>query len=146
MDTKFQENDVYDCKVIQFNTINIENGKLSIVENNKEFIVDIKRVYYLFDVPSGESRGGHAHKELQQIIIAANGSFSLNLHDGKESRSILLNRPNEGLMMVPGIWRELENFSGGAICLVLASEVYSEDDYIRDFDTFKSIKNKISET
>ena len=146
MDPNFQNNSVSNCKVIQFNTIDIEKGKLSIVENNKEILVDIKRIYYLFDVPSGESRGGHAHKELQQIIIAANGSFSLNLHDGEKSRSILLNNPNEGLLMVPGIWRELDNFSGGAICLVLASEVYSENDYIRDFNTFKSIKNKISET
>jgi hypothetical protein len=140
MDSKFCENDITDCKTVQFNTIDIEKGKLSIIENNKELIVDIKRVYYLYDVPSGEYRGGHAHKELQQIIIAANGSFSLKLSDGSKSKSVLLNKPNEGLVIVPGIWRELSDFSGGAVCLVLASEVYSEEDYIRDYQEFKSKK------
>ena len=142
MDSKFCENDITDCKTVQFNTIDIEKGKLSIIENNKELIVDIKRVYYLYDVPSGESRGGHAHKELQQIIIAVNGSFSLKLSDGSNSKSVLLNKPNEGLVIVPGIWRELSDFSGGAVCLVLASEVYNEEDYIRDYQEFKSKKKK----
>ena len=102
----------------------------------------IKRVYYLYDVPGGEERGGHAHKNLFQLIVAASGSFDVVLDDGFEKKTIQLNRPYNGLIIVPGIWRELSNFSSGSICLVLASEVYKIKDYIRDYSLFKDLKNE----
>ena len=98
-------------------------------------------MYYLYDVPGGAERGGHAHKHLKQLIIAASGSFDVLIDDGSMKRTISLNRPYHGLLIVPGIWRELLNFSSGAICLVMASEVYQEDDYIRDYAEFKAIKH-----
>ena len=114
-------------------------GNLSVIE--KDIIpFEIKRVYYLYDVPSDSSRGGHAHKELQQFLIALSGSFDVVLDDGTQRRTITLNRPNEGLLIPNGIWRELENFSAGSVCLSLVSEVYEESDYIRDYETFKSFK------
>lgn len=114
-------------------------GNLSVIE--KDIIpFEIKRVYYLYDVPSDSSRGGHAHKELQQFLIALSGSFDVVLDDGTQRRTITLNRPNKGLLIPNGIWRELENFSAGSVCLSLVSEVYEESDYIRDYETFKSFK------
>ena len=101
---------------------------------------DIKRIYYLYDVPGGESRGGHAHKKLYQLIIAASGSFSVTLDDGKIKRTFFLNHPYQGLYIVPGIWRTLDDFSSGAVCLVLASGKYDETDYIRDYDNFIQYK------
>jgi len=102
----------------------------------------IKRVYYLYDVPGGEERGGHAHKKLYQLVVAASGSFDIVLDDGKMKKSINLNRPYFGLSIVPGIWREIVNFSSGSICLVLASEFYSIKDYIRDYQLFRNLKTK----
>ena len=99
-------------------------------------------MYYLYDIPGGESRGGHAHKELYQLIIAASGSFSVTLDDGKVKRTFLLNRPYQGLLVVPGIWRTLDDFSSGSVCLVLASMLYSETDYIRKCDQFLKCKNE----
>jgi hypothetical protein len=98
-------------------------------------------VYYLYDVPGGESRGAHAHKELEQLIIAASGSFDVTIDDGKNKKTISLNRPNYGLHLKPGMWRELSNFSSGSICLVLASLLYDEADYIRDYDQFLNRNN-----
>jgi hypothetical protein len=117
-------------------------GNITIVQNGDFLPFDVKRVYYLYDVPGGSERGGHAHKELYQLIIAASGSFEVILDDGGRKKIINLNRPNYGLFVVPGIWREIVNFSSGAICLVLASEKYSKDDYIRDYDEFKKLKNQ----
>ncbi len=115
-------------------------GNLSVVE--KDLIpFQIKRAYYLYDVPSDSSRGGHAHKELQQFLIALSGSFDVVLDDGAHRRVITLNRPNKGLLIPQGIWRELENFSAGAVCLSLVSEPYDEDDYIREYSEFKSFKS-----
>lgn len=114
-------------------------GNLSVIEKDC-LPFEIKRVYYLYDVPSDSSRGGHAHIELQQFLIALSGSFDVVLDDGKNRRSITLNRPNRGLLIPNGIWRELENFSAGAVCLSLVSDVYKEDDYIRDYNDFKSFK------
>jgi mannose-6-phosphate isomerase-like protein (cupin superfamily) len=112
-------------------------GNLSVIE--KQVVpFDIKRVYYLYDVPSDSSRGGHAHKQLRQFLIALSGSFDVVLDNGKQRRTITLNRPNKGLLIPCGVWRELENFSAGAVCLSLVSEVYQEEDYIRDYDVFTS--------
>ncbi len=127
-----KENSVYDCSIIDLNKHHSERkGNLSVVENYDTVPFEVKRTYYLYDVPGGESRGGHAHKELSQLIIAASGSFTVTLDDGNVKRTFLLNRPYQGLYVVPGIWRTLDDFSSGAVCMVLASEGYTEDDYIR---------------
>jgi len=131
-------NSVYDCSVIELPRIHNRAGNITPVENLKNIPFEIKRVYYLYDVPGGESRGGHGHKELQQLLIAASGAFDVTLDDGVNKRTITLNRPYYGLNIVPGIWRELSNFSSGAICLVLASLKYEEGDYIRSYNEFKN--------
>ena len=119
----------------------IENrlGNLGVIENDV-IPFEIKRVYYLYDIPSNASRGGHSHKNLQQVLIAISGSFDVVLKDGKSIEKVTLNKPNKGLLIKNNIWRELENFSSGAVCLVLASTVYNEDDYIRDFNEFLTLK------
>ena len=127
-------------RILDIPKIKDPRGNLAVIE--KDVIpFEIKRVYYLFDVPSGSYRGGHAHKELSQFVIALSGSFDVILKDenGNE-RSITLNNPSKGLLITPGVWRELENFSSGAICLVIASNEYEEEDYIRDFDAYVSFK------
>jgi dTDP-4-dehydrorhamnose 3,5-epimerase-like enzyme len=130
---------IEDLQIIKIPKIEDRRGNLSVIEN--ECIpYDIERVYYLYDVPTGAYRGGHAHKEQLEFLIALSGSFEVVLKDGKESKRVMLNRPDEGLLIPTGIWRELENFSSGSVCLVLASDVYDEEDYIRNFKTFKSSK------
>lgn len=131
---------IYDCSVIEIDKHHHEKGNISVVENGKTVQFDIKRIYYLYDVPGGESRGGHAHKDLYQFMIAASGSFDVIIDDGELKRTISLNRPYRGLLITPGIWRELDNFSSGSVCLVLASERYSEEDYIRDYNEFRDYK------
>jgi len=126
-------------KKILIPKIEERRGNLSVIENDT-VPFDIKRVYYLYDVPSGAERGGHAHKDLQQFLVALSGSFDVVLKDGKEEQIITLNKPYEGLLINSGIWRELQNFSSGSVCLVVASEVYIEEDYIRDFDEFLNSK------
>jgi len=133
-------NTVFDCSLLELDKHQHETGNISIVENGNEVPFDINRVYYLYDIPGGEDRGAHAHKDLRQLVIAASGSFDIILDDGKVKRSVTLNRPYIGLLIVPGIWRELINFSSGAICMVLASHKYDEADYIRDYDEFKNLK------
>ncbi len=133
---------IYNCSVIELTKINNRAGNITPVHEHKDVPFDIKRVYYLYDVPSGETRGGHAHKDLHQLIVAASGSFDVVLDDGKNNRNITLNRPNFGLYVTPYIWRELVNFSSGAVLLVLASMKYKEDDYIRDYDAFLKATNK----
>lgn len=128
---------VFDCTIIELDKHHSDRkGNLTVVENSDTFPFNVKRVYYLYDVPSGESRGSHAHKDLSQLIVAASGSFRVTLDDGKYRRSFFLNRPYQGLYVKPGIWRDLDDFSSGAVCMVLASEIYMKDDYIRDYEEF----------
>lgn len=128
---------VYDCNVIELDKHHSSRkGNLTVVENGIEVPFNIKRSYFLYDVPGGASRGGHAHKNLYQLIIAVSGSFSITLDDGQTKRIFVLNRPYQALLVNPGIWRTLDDFSSGAVCLVLASEVYDEFDYIRTYDEF----------
>lgn len=137
-----KQSNVYDCTMIELDKHHSDRkGNITVVENQRTVPFDIKRTYYLYDVPGGESRGGHAHKELRQLIVAASGSFTVTLDDGKVRRSFVLNRPYQGLLVVPGIWRTLDDFSSGAVCLVLASHIYDEHDYIRDYQDFIRYKN-----
>lgn len=132
---------VYDCTIIELDKHHSDRiGNISVVENYKDVPFEVHRIYYLYDVPGGESRGAHAHKELSQLIIAASGSFTVTLDDGKVKRTFVLNRPYQGLYVVPGIWRTLDDFSSGAVCLVLASHGYDEEDYIRDYNMFLKYK------
>lgn len=133
---------VYDCTIIELDKHHHEKGNITVVENSAMIPFEVKRTYYLYDVPDGESRGGHAHRELSQLIVAASGSFSVTLDDGKVKRTFLLNRPYQGLYIVPGIWRTLDDFSSGSVCLVLASHGYDEKDYIRDYNEFIEYKKK----
>ncbi|MDE6019087.1 MAG: FdtA/QdtA family cupin domain-containing protein [Muribaculaceae bacterium] len=133
---------VYDCSIIELNSFSSDRrGNMSVVENGKSLPFDVKRVYYLYDVPGGVERGGHAHRSLFQLIIAVSGSFSVTLDDGHLKRTFMLNRPYKGLLVVPGLWRTIEDFSSGAVCMVLASSQYDEDDYIRDYSEFMMYKN-----
>ena len=134
---------VFDCTMVELDRHHSDRkGNLTVVENGQTLPFDVKRVYYLYDVPGGENRGAHAHKELSQLIIAASGSFTVTLDDGKCKRSFFLNRPYQGLYVKPGMWRDLEDFSSGAVCMVLASEVYKADDYIRDYNIFINYRNE----
>jgi len=133
---------VSDCSIIDLAINHRDKGNITVAENKKTLPFDIQRVYYLYDIPGGETRGGHAHKDLQQLIIAASGSFDVILDDGNEKRTITLNRSYHCLYVVPGIWREIINFSSGSICLVLASELYAENDYIRGYSDFFKFKSK----
>ncbi len=132
---------VFDCSMIELDRHHSDRkGNLTVVENGKTLPFDAKRVYYLYDVPGGENRGAHAHKELEQLIIAASGSFTVTLDDGKCKRSFFLNRPYQGLYVKPGLWRDLVDFSSGAVCMVLASDIYKQEDYIRDYNDFMEFR------
>lgn len=140
---------VFDCSIIELDKHHSDRkGNLTVVQNGGStdsptgtLPFDVKRVYYLYDVPGGEERGAHAHRDLSQLIIAASGSFTVTLDDGKCKRSFFLNRPYLGLYVKPGLWRDLGDFSSGAVCMVLASDVYLKEDYIRDYDEFKKFRN-----
>ena len=128
---------VFDCTMVELDRQHSDrNGNLTVVENGETLPFDVKRVYYIYDVPGGESRGAHAHRELEQLIVAASGSFTVTLDDGKSKRSFFLNRPYQGLYVKPGLWRDLVDFSSGAVAMVLASDVYKKEDYIRDYNEF----------
>jgi hypothetical protein len=128
-----------DIEIIDIPKIENALGNIAVIENDV-IPFDIKRVYYLYDIPSSAKRGGHSHKKLQQILIAISGSFDVVLKDGKTEKKVSLNKPNKGLLIETNIWRELENFSSGAVCLVLASDIFGEADYIRDYDEFLDSK------
>jgi hypothetical protein len=132
---------VFDCNIIQLPKIHNRSGNITPVENHKNIPFKVRRIYFLYDIPGGESRGAHGHRELEQLIIAASGSFDVTIDDGQNKKTVQLNRPYFGLHVKPGIWRDLSNFSSGAICLVLASHLYTEDDYLRQYDQFKSFKH-----
>lgn len=127
------------CKIVDLPVITDARGNLTFVESGQHIPFDIKRVYYLYDVPGGAQRGGHAHRGLQQLIIAMSGSFDIIVHDGHDSQRFQMNRSHFGLYVPRMIWREIENFSSGSVCMVLASEHFEEADYIRDFDEFRQL-------
>ena len=134
---------VFDCTMVELDKHHSDRkGNLTVVENGKTLPFDVKRVYYLYDVPGGENRGSHAHRDLSQLIIAASGSFRVTLDDGTCKRSFLLTRPYQGLYVKPGMWRDLEDFSSGAVCMVLASEEYDSNDYIRSYEDFIKYRNE----
>ncbi|MDO4764146.1 MAG: FdtA/QdtA family cupin domain-containing protein [Flavobacteriaceae bacterium] len=132
---------VSDCKAIDLPKIYNEKGSITVLENNKSIPFNVERVYYLYDVPSSSERGGHAHYELEQYIIAACGSFTFILDDGTTQKEVFLNNPSKALHIKKGIWREIKDFSSGAICLVLASHTYDEKDYIRNYEDYLKYTN-----
>jgi hypothetical protein len=135
---------VYDCSVIELPKINNRAGNITPVTGSENVPFNIKRVFYLYDIPGGEDRGAHAHKECHQFLVAASGSFEIELDDGINKRTVVLNRSYYGLHIPPGIWAAEKGFSSGAICLVLASHKYEESDYIRDYNEFLKIINDSS--
>lgn len=131
---------VHDCRIIDIRKYSDNRGYLSVIEGGMDIPFEIKRIYYLYMVPEA-ARGAHAHKELQQLLVATSGSVDITLDDGKEKKTFHLDRPWKGLLVVPGLWRDLDNFSGGTVLMCLASEKYNEGDYIRDYDEFLKYKN-----
>jgi hypothetical protein len=133
---------VSDCKLVGLPSIKSRSGNITPVQNNKEVPFTIKRIFYLYDIPGGENRGAHAHVDCHQFLIAASGSFEVELDDGNEKKTVKLNQPYKGLHIPPGIWASEVNFSSGSICLVLASHKYDENDYIRDYNDYTKFVNK----
>ena len=133
-------NTVFDAKVLDLARIDLDSGALTAINSDDEVPFSIKRVYYLYDVPNKSDRGAHAHKELMQMVVAASGSFEIELNDGVDSITFMLRQPDEGLLVPPGLWRDLRNFSGGGVCMVLASDVYNESDYLRNYNQFLKFK------
>lgn len=131
-----------DCKIINLPKLTDPRGNLTFIEGNRHIPFDIKRIYYLYDVPGGSERGGHAHKALSQLIIAISGTFDVILSDGCDKKRFHLNRSFQGLYVCPMLWRELDNFSSGSVCLVLASNVYDESDYYRNYEEYLKALNK----
>lgn len=131
---------INDCNILDLPKIHNQAGNITVIENQITAPFDVKRVYYLYDVPMGSERGGHGHYELQQYIIALSGSFVFVLDDGVNVKEVFLNDPSKALHIKPGIWREIKDFSSGSVCLVLASENYSEQDYMRDYNDFLNFR------
>ena len=127
---------VYDCSVVELGKIENNQGNLTVVQSNQDVPFDIKRVFYLYDIPGGEARGAHAHKQCHQFLVAVSGCFEVALDDGVNKRTVTLNRPFYGLHIPPGIWAAEQEFSSGSVCLVMTSETFSEEDYIRDYEQF----------
>ena len=130
---------VHDCRIIDIRKFTDNRGYLSVIEGGMDIPFEIKRIYYLYMVPEA-ARGAHAHRELQQLLVATSGSVDITLDDGKEKKTFHLDRPWKGLLVVPGLWRDLDNFSGGTVLMCLASEHYDEGDYIREYDEFLKYK------
>ena len=137
-----RNNTIDDCSLIELPKIKNRAGNITAIENNINIPFGVSRVFYLYDIPGGEDRGAHAHKECHQFLVAASGSFEVQLDDGNEKKTVMLNQPFKGLHIPPGIWASEINFSSGAICLVLASNKYDEKDYIRNYNEFLKIKKK----
>ena len=137
---KSKQHKVLDCEVLDLPKIENRAGNITPIHNNKEIPFTVQRVFYLYDIPGGENRGAHAHKECHQFLVAASGSFEVQLDDGNTKRTVMLNQPYKGLHVPPGIWASEVNFSSGAICLVLASHSYNENDYIRTYNEFLKFK------
>lgn len=135
----FAKSTIDDCRIIELMRNTHRNGALSVIENNEDIPFTTKRVYYLYDIPGDAERGGHAHCDNQSLIIAVSGCFTITLNDGKATKSFILNRPYKALYVPAGLWREINEFSSGSVCLVLTSEIYSEDDYVRDYDEFLNL-------
>lgn len=133
---------VYDCSIVELPRHTDRAGNISIAENNINLPFEVKRVFYTYDIPGGVDRGAHAHKECHQFLIAASGSFEVEMDDGVNKKTIVLNRPYNGLHIPPGIWASQKDFSSGAVCLVLASEGFEEEDYIRDYQDFKEYRSE----
>lgn len=133
---------VYDCSIIELPRINNRAGNITPVTNQENVPFDVKRIFYIYDIPGGEDRGAHAHKDCHQFLIAASGSFEIEMDDGVNKRTIILNRPYYGLHIPPGIWAAEKGFSSGAICLVLASHKYEENDYIRNYNKYLTLLNE----
>jgi hypothetical protein len=131
-----------DCKIINLPKLTDPRGNLTFIEGNRHIPFDIRRIYYLYDVPGGGERGGHAHKDLRQLIIAISGTFDVILSDGRDKKRFRLNRSFQGLYVCPMLWRELDNFSSGSVCLVLASNVYDESDYYRNYEEYLKALNR----
>ena len=131
-----RNNRISDCALIDLPKIENRSGNITAIENNLDIPFEVKRIFYLYDIPGGESRGAHAHKQCQQFLVAASGSFEVQLDDGIEKKTVMLNQPYKGLYVPPGIWASEINFSSGAICLVMTSDKFDEDDYIRDYQDF----------
>lgn len=138
----FNDVTIYDCNIYTLPKIYFRAGNITPIHSKIDIPFDIKRVFYIYDIPGGESRGAHAHKKCHQFIIAASGSFEIFLDDGKNKRTVALNRPYFGLHIPPGIWAAEQSFSSGAICLVLASELYNKEDYIDKYQEYKRMKLK----
>jgi hypothetical protein len=132
---------VHDCKIVDLPKIHNQSGNITVLENGLNMPFEVRRIYYLYDVPMASTRGGHSHYELQQYVVAASGSVTFVLDDGEETKEFFLNNPAQALHILPGIWREIKGFSSGSICLVLASNEYNEADYIRAYEDFKKLKN-----
>jgi len=131
---------VFDCNIIHLRRIHNRAGNITPVENNMHIPFDVKRVFYIYDIPGGESRAAHGHHKLHQFVVAAGGSFDITVDDGENKKTVQLNRPYMGFHILPGIWADLSNFSSGAVCLVLASLPYDPEDYIANYEAFKLFK------
>ncbi len=131
---------IYDCNIITLPRQKSKAGNITTLDNTAGLPFTIKRIYYLYDIPGGESRGAHGHKKMEQLVIATSGSFNVTVDDGRCKKTVQLNQPGQALHIRPGIWRDITNFSSGAICLALASTLFSESDYIRDYEAFKRFK------
>jgi len=136
---------IYDCSVIELPKIQSSSGSITVVENEKDLPFQVKRIFYLYDIPAGENRGAHAHLQCHQLLVAASGSFEVHLDDGVNKKNVSLNRPFYGLHIPPGMWAYELNFSAGAICLVLTSHAFDASDYIRDYKEFLGFRNDSSD-